>query len=55
MLSDAMDALVVMDLEQAKSVVASDPRLDALQRQVEQAPLLCLLNLFSQLRQRWRF
>lgn len=35
MLVDAMDALSRLDLELAKRVVISDPRLDALQREIE--------------------
>ncbi|MEN9708198.1 MAG: Phosphate-specific transport system accessory protein PhoU [Pseudomonadota bacterium] len=42
MLIDAMDALVSMNIERAKSVVASDPRLDALQRQVEEFAILTI-------------
>jgi phosphate transport system protein len=35
MLSDAMDALIGLDTELAKTVIANDPRLDALQREIE--------------------
>ena len=42
MLIDAMDALVSMNIERAKAVVASDPRLDALQRQVEEFAILTI-------------
>jgi phosphate transport system protein len=42
MLSDAVDALVAMNVELARAVVASDPRLDALQRQVEEFAILVI-------------
>lgn len=42
MLSDAMDALVNMDETLAKKVVASDQRLDALQREVEELAILTI-------------
>lgn len=42
MLSDAMDALASLNVELARSVVASDPRLDALQREVEQVAIMTI-------------
>ncbi len=36
MLADAMDALAGLDVDLAKSVVAADPRMDALQRTIEE-------------------
>ncbi len=42
MLSDALDALMAMDLDLARAVVACDPRLDALQRQVEEFAILTI-------------
>jgi len=42
MLIDAMDALVSMNIEHAKAVVSSDPRLDALQRQVEELAIMTI-------------
>jgi phosphate transport system protein len=42
MLSDAMDALSSMDVELARTVVAADPRLDALQREVEDAAVMTI-------------
>lgn len=42
MLSDAMDALVTMDEALAKKVVAIDPRLDQLQREVEEFAILTI-------------
>ena len=42
MLIDAMDALVSMNIERAKAVVSSDPRLDALQRQVEELAIMTI-------------
>ena len=37
MLSEAMDALADLDVEMARRVVASDPRLDMLQREIEES------------------
>ncbi len=42
MLSDAMDALVSMDTDLARAVVARDSSLDALQRQVEEFAILTI-------------
>lgn len=42
MLSDAMDALGSLDTERARQVVAVDPRLDALQREVEDDAILTI-------------
>jgi phosphate transport system protein len=42
MLSEAMDALADLDVEMARRVVASDPRLDALQREVEESAVLTI-------------
>jgi phosphate transport system protein len=42
MLSDAMDALVSFDADLARSTVAVDPRLDLLQRQVEEHAILTI-------------
>ena len=42
MLADAMDALGGLDIELAQRVVASDPRLDALQRQTEEQAILTI-------------
>ncbi len=42
MISDAMDALLAMDVELARAVVATDQRLDALQRQVEELAILTI-------------
>ena len=39
MVSEAMDALAALDLELARSVVASDPRLDLLQREIEESSI----------------
>ena len=36
MLAEAMDALAAFDVELAQRVVATDPRLDALQREIEE-------------------
>ena len=42
MLSDAMDALVALDVDLAQAVVASDPRLDLLQRDIESASIMTI-------------
>ena len=42
MLSDAMDALVALDIDLARAVVASDPRLDVLQREIEESSILTI-------------
>ena len=42
MLADAMDALAGLDVDLAQRVVASDPRLDALQRQIEEKAILTI-------------
>lgn len=42
MLSEAMDALSSFDVELAKRVVASDPRLDTLQREIEENAVLTI-------------
>ena len=42
MLSGSMDALGNLDVELARSVVASDPRLDALQREIEDNAVLTI-------------
>ena len=42
MLSDAMDALTGLDTELAQRVIASDPRLDALQRRTEEQAILII-------------
>ena len=42
MLADAMDALAESDTELAKSVVATDLRLDALQREIEDSAILTI-------------
>jgi phosphate transport system protein len=42
MLSDAMDALLDLDAELARSTVAVDPRLDLLQREVEELAILTI-------------
>jgi len=42
MLSDAMDALSNLDLELAERTVASDPRLDILQRDIEEQAILTI-------------
>jgi phosphate transport system protein len=42
MISDAMDALLSMDVELARAVVATDQRLDTLQRQVEELAILTI-------------
>ncbi|MBV1700664.1 MAG: phosphate signaling complex protein PhoU [Hyphomicrobiales bacterium] len=42
MLADSMDALARVDTEMARRVVAMDPRLDALQRQIEEQAILTL-------------
>ena len=42
MLSEAMDALADLDVDMARRVVASDPRLDALQREVEESAVLTI-------------
>ena len=42
MLSDAMDALVDLDADLARATVAVDPRLDALQREVEEQAVLTI-------------
>ena len=39
MVSEAMDALAALDLDLARSVVASDPRLDLLQREIEESSI----------------
>jgi phosphate transport system protein len=42
MLSDAMDALISADMDVARTVVETDTRLDALQRQVEELAILTI-------------
>ncbi len=42
MLSDAMDALSDLDADLARAVVAADPRLDALQREIEEHAILTI-------------
>ena len=42
MLSDAMDALAKLDVDLAKQTIAVDPRLDALQREVEDRAILTI-------------
>ena len=42
MLSDAMDALVDFDADLARHTVAADPRLDALQREIEEHAILTI-------------
>lgn len=42
MLADAAEALANLDAERARAVVATDPRLDALQRSVEDAAVLTI-------------
>ncbi len=42
MISDALDALSGLDVELARAVVAADPRLDALQREVEEHAILTI-------------
>ena len=42
MLADAMDSLAGLDVDLARRVVASDPRLDALQRQIEEQAILTI-------------
>jgi len=42
MLVDAMDALVGLNVDLARSVVESDPRLDALQREIEDMAVLTI-------------
>ncbi len=42
MIADAMDALGSMNVELAKKVVASDVRLDTLQREIEEAAILTI-------------
>ncbi|HYA80785.1 MAG TPA: phosphate signaling complex protein PhoU [Methylocystis sp.] len=42
MLSDAMDALGAFDVDAAQRVVATDPRLDALQREIEESAILTI-------------
>jgi phosphate transport system protein len=42
MISDAMDALLSMNVELARAVVATDQRLDTLQRQVEELAILTI-------------
>jgi phosphate transport system protein len=42
MLSDAMDALAAFDVDAAQRVVATDPRLDALQREIEESAILTI-------------
>jgi phosphate transport system protein len=42
MLADAMDALSRLDIELARRVVESDPRLDALQREIEEQAVLTI-------------
>ena len=39
MVSESMDALAALDLDLARSVVASDPRLDLLQREIEESSI----------------
>jgi phosphate transport system protein len=42
MLVEAMDALSSLDLELARQVVASDPRLDTLQREIEESAVMTI-------------
>jgi len=42
MLSEAMDALAAFDVDAAQRVVATDPRLDALQREIEESAILTI-------------
>ncbi|MCW6509113.1 phosphate signaling complex protein PhoU [Lichenifustis flavocetrariae] len=42
MLSDAMDALSTLDTDLAQKVVAVDPRLDVLQREIEESAVLTI-------------
>ena len=42
MLSDAMDALIALDVDLAQIVVASDPRLDLLQREIEESSIMTI-------------
>ncbi|MDX7949705.1 phosphate signaling complex protein PhoU [Lichenihabitans sp. Uapishka_5] len=42
MLSDAMDALSALDTELANRVIGIDPRLDTLQREIEEAAILTI-------------
>ena len=42
MLSDALDALTALDVDLARAVVASDPRLDLLQRDIEATSILTI-------------
>ncbi len=42
MLSDAMDALAKLDTELATRTIAIDPRLDALQREIEDNAILTI-------------
>ena len=42
MLADAMDALSRFDVELAQAVVTADPRLDALQREIEEKAILTI-------------
>ena len=42
MLSDAMDALSDLDADLARATVAADPRLDALQREIEEHAILTI-------------
>lgn len=44
MLSDAMDALSALDVDAAKKVVASDRRLDILQREIEEGAITTILR-----------
>ena len=44
MLSDAMDALSALDVDAAKIVVASDRRLDILQREIEEGAITTILR-----------
>ena len=42
MVADSMDALSTLDVELAKKVVEADPRLDALQREIEESAILTI-------------
>jgi phosphate transport system protein len=42
MVADSMDALATLDVELAKKVVEADPRLDALQREIEESAILTI-------------
>ena len=42
MLSDAMDALATLDIDLANRVVGIDPRLDVLQREIEESAILTI-------------